>query len=80
MGYGRAVPVTPLVDALTDTEEQVLLMLGDGYGLGEIAVRMGKSWWTVRNQRDSARQKLQAATQTQAVAIVVRARAIAGVT
>jgi DNA-binding CsgD family transcriptional regulator len=67
--------VTPLVDALTDREETVLLLLGDGYGLGEIAARLGISWWTARDHRDNARTKLQAATQTQAVAIVVRARA-----
>ena len=53
-------------------QEQVLLLLGDGLGLGEIAARLGISEWTVRTYRDEARRRLDARTTAQAVAIVVR--------
>ena len=54
----------------------MLLLLGDGLGLGEIATRLGVSEWTVRTHRDEARRRLRARTTTQAVAIIVRQRAL----
>lgn len=67
--------MTPVLELLTDREEQVLMLLGEGLGLREIGRRLDISHWTVRGHRDNARRKLGAATQTQAVAIVVAARA-----
>ena len=64
--------------ALSPRQEQVLLLLGDGLGLGEIAARLGISEWTVRTYREEARRRLDARTTAQAVAIVVRRRAAAG--
>jgi DNA-binding CsgD family transcriptional regulator len=55
----------------------VLLLLGDGLGLGEIAARLGISEWTARTYRDEARRRLDARTTAQAVAIVVRERTAA---
>lgn len=66
--------MTPLCPALTTREEQVLLMLGDGLGLREIACTLGLSVWTVRDHRDNGKRKLAATTTTHAVAIVVRLR------
>ena len=60
---------------LSARQEQVLLLLGDGLGLGEIAERLGLSEWTVKTHRDEGRRRLQARTTTQAVAIIVRQRA-----
>lgn len=55
--------------------EEVLLLIGDGLGLGEIATQLGVSEWTVRTHRDEGRRRLQARTTTQAVAIIVRLQA-----
>lgn len=66
--------MAPLVHVITDREEEVLLLLGDGHGEREIAVRLGISRWTVRAHRSNARRKLSARTTTHAVAIVVRAQ------
>ena len=66
--------MTPLSPALTHREEQVLLLIGDGRGLREIATSLGVSWRVARRDRDRARVKLEAATTTHAVAIVVRLR------
>jgi DNA-binding CsgD family transcriptional regulator len=63
--------VTPR-PTLSPRQEQVLLLLGDGLGLGEIATKLGISEWTVRTYRDEARCRLEARTTAQAVAIVVR--------
>lgn len=68
--------MTPLVDALTEREEQVLLMLARGYGIREIAAELGVSQWTARHHRASARMKLEAANQTHAVAILMASRAV----
>lgn len=68
-------PVTPLLDSLTEREEEVILLIADGFGLREIGERLGISWWTARDYRDQAREKLGATTQAHAVAIVLRARA-----
>ena len=70
--------MTPLLPALTDREEQVLLLLAEGHGPREIALRMGIAPSTVRGYRDTARGKLGAATTTQAVAILVRFRVEVG--
>ena len=67
--------MTPRQPDLSARQEQVLLLLGDGLGLGEIAERLGLSEWTVKTHRDEARRRLQARTTTQAVAIIVRQRA-----
>jgi len=67
--------VTPRHPDLSARQEQVLLLLGDGLGLGEIAERLGLSEWTVKTHRDEGRRRLQARTTTQAVAIIVRQRA-----
>ena len=60
---------------LSPRQEQVLLLLGDGLGLGEIAAQLCISEWTVRTYRDEGRRRLRARTTTQAVAIIVRLRA-----
>lgn len=67
------VPVHP---RLTERQELVLVMLGDGLGLGEIAARLEPPTTAraVRRIRDRARCELGAATTTHAVAIVVRLR------
>lgn len=67
--------MTPVIAALTDREEQVLLLLADGCGVGEIAKRLGITEWTVKAHRANARQKLDATTTAHAVAIVIRLRA-----
>jgi DNA-binding CsgD family transcriptional regulator len=66
--------VTPLHPCLTSREETVLLLIGDGHGLREIATCLGVSWRVARRDRDRARVKLEAVTTTHAVAIVVRLR------
>lgn len=66
--------MTPLLVAITEREEEILLLLGEGLGEREIAVRLGISRWTVRAHRSNARRKLNAITTTQAVAIVIRAQ------
>jgi len=66
--------VTPLSPALTRREEQVLLLIGDGLGLREIACTLHISVWTVRDHRDNGKRKLFAVTTTHAVAIVTRLR------
>jgi DNA-binding CsgD family transcriptional regulator len=57
-------------------QEQVLLLLGDGMGLGEIAARLGISEWTVRTYRDEGRRRLGARTTAQA-AVLVREQRLA---
>lgn len=57
---------------LTNRQEEVLLLIGDGLGLGEIATLLGVSEWTVRTHRNEGRRRLRARTTTQAVAIIVR--------
>ncbi|HUT79277.1 MAG TPA: LuxR C-terminal-related transcriptional regulator [Polyangia bacterium] len=61
--------------ALSPRQEQVLLLLGDGLGLGEIAERLGLSEWTVKTHRDEGRRRLGARTSTQA-AVLVRERGL----
>ncbi len=56
--------------ALSPRQEQVLLLLGDGLGLGEIAARLGISEWTVRTYRDEGRRRLDARTTAQAAVLV----------
>ena len=69
--------MTPIHPRLTDRQERVLVLLGDGFGLGEIAGQLGTTTRAVRRLRDRARCELDAATTTQAVAIVVRLRSAA---
>jgi len=66
--------VTPLLPAITDREEAVVLLIADGLTHREIAARLGITTWTVKAHRDSARRKLDASSTAHAVAIVVRAR------
>ena len=56
--------------ALSARQEQVLLLLGDGLGLGEIAARLGISEWTVRTYRDEGRRRLGARTSAHAAVLV----------
>jgi DNA-binding CsgD family transcriptional regulator len=65
--------MTPRQPALSPRQEEVLLLLGDGLGLGEIAQRLGLSEWTVKTHRDEARRRLNARTTAQA-AVLVRER------
>ena len=51
-------------------QEQVLILLGDGMGLGEIAARLGISEWTARTYRDEGRRRLGARTTAQAAVLV----------
>lgn len=67
--------MTPLLDALSPREEQVLVLIGDGLGLREIADELDISPWTVRSHRDNGRRKLGAVTTAHAAAIVARLRA-----
>ena len=48
----------------------VLLLLGDGMGLGEIAARLGISECTARMYRDEGRRRLGARTTAQAGVLV----------
>lgn len=66
--------MTPLVPEITTQEERVLLLIGDGMGLGEIALLMSMSERQVRRCRDRARTRLAAPTTTAAVVRVVLAR------
>jgi len=59
--------------ALSPRQEQVLLLLGDGLGLGEIAERLALSEWTVKTHRDEGRRRLNARTTAHA-AVLVRQR------
>ena len=63
--------------ALSPRQEQVLLLLGDGLGLGEIAARLGISEWTVRTYRDEGRRRLSARTTAHAAVLVRELRAAA---
>jgi DNA-binding CsgD family transcriptional regulator len=55
---------------LSPRQEQVLLLLGDGLGLGEIAAQLGISEWTARTYRDEGRRRLGARTTAQAAVLV----------
>lgn len=66
--------MTPLVAALSAREEAVLLALGDGAGLREIAAMLGTTERATRRIRDRARARLGAVTTTHAVALVIAAR------
>lgn len=55
--------------ALSPRQEQVLLLLGDGLGLGEIAERLGLSEWTVKTHRDEGRRRLNARTTAHAAVL-----------
>lgn len=55
---------------LSTRQEQVLLLLGDGLGLGEIAAQLGISEWTVRTYRDEGRRRLNARTTAHAAVLV----------
>lgn len=68
--------MTPIVAELSEREEQVVLLLADGFGVGEIAKRLGITPWTVKSHRENARRKLRASTTAHAVAIVVRLREV----
>ncbi len=69
--------MTPLCERLSPREEEVLLLLADGFGVNEIARRLGITSYTVKAYRANARYKLGAATTAQAVAILARLRAVA---
>ena len=66
--------MTPLVAALSAREEAVLLALGAGAGLREVAAMLGTTERATRRIRDRARVRLGATTTAHAVAIVIRAR------
>lgn len=70
--------MTPLVAELTDREERVLLLIGDGLGLREIACRLSISERQARRCRDRGREKLDRPTTTSAVAFLVTLRAAGG--
>lgn len=70
--------MTPLMTQITEREEQVLLMLGDGLGLREIGRQLDISHWTVKAHRDNGRRKLGAATTTAAAVMVRERRSRAG--
>lgn len=69
--------MTPRLPELTDREETVLDLIADGFGMREIADRLGITEHTARKHRDNAVRSLAAVTQTQAVAILIRARSTA---
>ena len=71
--------MTPIVESLTEREEQVLARIADGRSYREIGAALGIKFSTVRAHRDSARAKLGAASTPHAVAIFIRARAAAPV-
>lgn len=54
-------------NSLSQCEEAVLSGLADGLRVKEIASKLGKSERTIRNQLESARERMGAATTTQAV-------------
>ena len=55
-------------DALTPSEIAVLSALSEGLRVTEVAVKFGKSERTIRNQLESARRRIGAATTIEAVA------------
>lgn len=67
--------MTPRLHELTEHQERVLEHLADGLSVEQIAGRLGCTPRTVRAHRENARKALNAANQTQAVAILLRARA-----
>lgn len=60
-----------LTDSLTETELDILRLLGKGLNNDEIAELRGKHRQTVRNQTQKAMAKLGAKTKTQAVVIAL---------
>lgn len=66
--------MTPTNGDLSARQEEVLLLIGEGLGLREIAARLGVSEWTVRYHRNEGRRRLNARTSTQAAVIVARRR------
>ena len=54
-------------DQLTASEVAVLAGLADGLRIKEIATKLGKSERTIRNQLDSARERIGATTTIEAV-------------
>jgi DNA-binding CsgD family transcriptional regulator len=66
--------VTPLCAELTERQEEVIVLIGEGLGLGEIGRRLGISRSTAKTHRDEARKRLCASSQSHAVAIVTRRR------
>lgn len=66
--------MSPIVPEITEREERLLLMLGDGHGLREIAAALGITELRARKIRDQARRRLDLPTTTAAVVYVVRAR------
>jgi len=68
--------VTPLAPELTTLEETVLLLLADGFGMREIAARLGITERQAIRRRDTAREKLGRPTTTAAVAYLVTLRVV----
>lgn len=66
--------MTPRCPELTARQEQVLVLLGDGLGLREIAHRLGIYPATVKTHRDAARVRLNARNTAHAVRIVTERR------
>lgn len=60
---------------LTQSEVAVLSALADGLRIKEIALKLGKSERTIRNQLDSARDRIGAATTVEAVVLWQRSEA-----
>ena len=66
--------MTPVSPDLTDRQEQVLLLIGEGHGIREIARLLGLSEHTVKRHRENGIRALGARNQTNAVMLLVRLR------
>ena len=61
--------MTPLLEVITDREEEVLRLLARGHGTREIGALLGIAESTVLSHRENLRRKLDARNQTHAVTI-----------
>jgi DNA-binding NarL/FixJ family response regulator len=65
-------PATPPVEPLTEREQQILVLLAQGYSNPEIAQRLHLARGTVRNYVSTILQKLGAADRTEAAVVALR--------
>lgn len=66
--------MTPRRTAITDREEAVVLLIAEGLSYAEIGQALGIAPRTVKAHARSAREKLAAASNGHAVALLIRAR------
>ncbi len=69
---GAPIPTSPLLDALTDRERQILGLLGRGLSNAGIAEHLHVAEGTVRNHVSAILSKLDVADRTQAALLALR--------